>query len=93
MSTPTPSKLAELRARTDRQLVFVILRELDRALPMAKAAANKESPLYVRALKAYARVRPLVSRVEAVSDNEMAKLEAKLKEVEAALERAASKRI
>jgi len=93
LSTPSPSKLAELRARTDLQLLMVILRELDRALPMAKAAVNKESPLYIRAAKTYMKVRPLVSKVEAVSDNEMAKLEAKMKEVQVALERVVSKRI
>jgi hypothetical protein len=60
---------------------------------MAKAAVNKESPLYVRAEKAFARVRPLVSKVEAVSADKRAGLEAKLKEVEAALERAASGKI
>jgi multidrug resistance efflux pump len=86
-------KLAELRARTDQQLMLVIRQELDRALPMAKAAVSKASPLYVRAEKAYMKVRPLVSKVEAVSDDDIAKLQAKLKEVEAALERAASKGI
>jgi multidrug resistance efflux pump len=93
LSTPSPPKLAELRARTDQQLMLVILRELDRALPMAKAAVTKESPLYIRAQKAYMRVKPLVSKVEAVSDDEMAKLEAKMKEVQVALERVVSKRI
>lgn len=90
MSIPSPSKLAQLRARTDQQLLLVILQELDRALPMAKAAVNKESPLYVRAQKAYLKVRPLVSKVEAISDNQMAKLEAKLNEVRVALDKAAS---
>ena len=73
--------------------MLVIRQELDRALPMAKAAVSEASPLYVRAQKAYLKVRPLVSKVEAVSDDEMAKLEAKIKEVQVALERAASKRI
>jgi len=90
MGTPAPTKLAELRAKTDHQLLQVILRELDRALTMAKAAANKASPLYIRAERTYAKVRPLVSRVEAVSEDERAKLEAKLKEVQVALERAAA---
>jgi len=39
------------------------------------------------------KVRPLVSRVGTVSDDEMVKLLANLKEVEVALERAASKSI
>jgi hypothetical protein len=89
----TPSKLAELRARTDQQLLLVILRELDRALPMARAAASRESSLYVRAEKAYRRVRPLVSRIEVVSNDQKANLETKLKEVGMALERVASKGI
>lgn len=93
MGTPAPAKLAELRAKTDRQLLQVILRELDRALPMAKAAANKASPLYIRAEKTYIKVRPLVSRIEAVTEDERAKLEAKLKEVQVALDRAAAKGI
>jgi hypothetical protein len=87
MSTPSPSKLAELRRRTDQQLMLVILGELGRALPMAKAAASRESPLYIRAEKTYSRVRPLVSKVQAVSDEQKADLETKLKEVEVALER------
>jgi hypothetical protein len=91
VSTPTPSKLGELRARTDRQLLLVILRELDRALPMAKAAASKESPLYTRAEKAFAKVRPLVSKVEAVSDEQKADLDARLREVQDALIRVALK--
>ena len=91
MSTPKPSKLAELRAKTDQQLLLVIQRELDRALPMAKAAASKESPLYIRAEKAFARVKPLLSKVEAVSDQERSDLEAKVKEFDMALKRAASK--
>jgi hypothetical protein len=90
MSTPALSKLAELRAKTDQQLMRVILRELDRALPMARAATSRESPLYIRAEKAYARVKPLVSRVEGVSSKH---LETKLIEVETALERVASKGI
>jgi len=93
MSTPAPAKLAELRAKTDSQLMFVILRELDRALPMAKAATNRASPLYIRAEKAYARVKPLVSKVEAVSNDNRADLDAKLEEVRMALERAASKSV
>ena len=69
--------------------MLVIRQELDRALPMAKAAVSKESPLYIRAENAYLKVRPLMSKVEAVSDEERSGLEAKLKQVEAALERAA----
>jgi len=93
MSTPALSKLAELRAKTDQQLMRVILRELDRALPMARAATSRESPLYIRAEKAYARVKPLVSRVEGVSSEQRGNLETKLIEVETALERVASKGI
>ena len=90
VSAPTPAKLAELRARTDRQLSLVIRRELERALPMAKTAVNKGSPLYTRAEKAYTRVRPLVSRLEVVTNDERTDLEAKLREVQRELERAAS---
>lgn len=90
MSSPTPSKLGELRDKTDHQLYLVILRELDRALPMAKTAVSRESPLYVRAEKAYAKVKPLVPKV-VLDGDQKAHLDAKLKEVEAALTRAASK--
>jgi hypothetical protein len=60
---------------------------------MAKAAARKESPLYVRAEKACTRVKPLVSRVGAVGDDERADLDAKVEEFEAALKRVAAKGI
>jgi len=91
VSTPTPSKLGELRARTDRQLLLVIMRELERALPMATTAASKESPLYARAEKAYLKVKPLVSKVEAVTDEQKSALERKLTEIQAALAKAAAK--
>jgi hypothetical protein len=58
---------------------------------MAKTAESKESPLYLRAKKAYTRVKPLVSRIEVVSDDERADMVAKVKEFEVALKRVESK--
>ena len=70
-------KLAELRARTDRQLVVLIHRNLDRAL------AFYDGP---RAQRAEAEASALLARVERVTHEERARLEAKLARLRKILE-------
>jgi hypothetical protein len=75
------SKLAELRARTDRELLVLIERELDRALVLADLAANRESAFYGEAEKAYRSVITLLPKAPDMRRNERARIETAVKEL------------
>ena len=75
------SKLAELRAKTDRELLVLIQRELDRALVLADVAANRESAFYGEAEKAYRSVIALLTKATDVRRVERARIEAAVKEL------------
>jgi len=85
------SKLAELRAKTDRQLIHVINSELDRGLHLALQAEAKSAydcdgvaPPHVEAEKACAYALSLISRVDDTSERR--RLESKLTRLGAALD-------
>jgi hypothetical protein len=86
------SKLAELRARTDRQLIKIINSELERGLHLALLAAETKSaydvgatePSYVEAEKACAYAVSLVSKVD--DTDERRRLDSKLTRLRAALD-------
>jgi hypothetical protein len=86
------SKLAELRAKTDRQLIQIINTELERGLHLALLAAETKSGYdsdgaelpYVVAEKTCAYALGLVSRVD--DTNERRRLESKLTRLRAALD-------
>src|SRR5437868_8200631 len=84
------AKLAELRAKTDRELLEVIHRELDRGLTLTNVAAHKGSPLYVQADKVYAKVNTLLPTIDGVNPDELARLESQVKELRLALDRVPS---
>jgi hypothetical protein len=75
------AKLAELRARTDRELLTLIQRELDRALTLADVAANRESAFYGEAEKAYRKVITLLPKAPDMRRGERARIEATVKEL------------
>ena len=86
------SKLAELRARTDRQLIQIINSELERGLQLALQAAETKSAYQfgvtelhdAEAEKACAYALSLVSKVD--DTNERLRLETKLLRLRAALD-------
>jgi hypothetical protein len=86
------SKLAELRARTDRQLIQIINSELERGLQFALQAAETKSAYHfgvtklhdAEAEKACAYALNLVSKVDDI--NERLRLESKLHRLRAALD-------
>ena len=80
------AKLEELRARTDRELLILIRRELDRTLAVADVAATKGSPLHVQAEEAYETVMTLLPKVTGLSSDERRELN-RLKELRVALDR------
>jgi hypothetical protein len=92
MKNSNESKLAELRARTDRQLINIINSELERGLHLALLAAETESAYHfgvtqlhdAEAEKACAYARTLLTRVD--NTNERRRLESKVLRLRAALD-------
>ena len=92
-SVSTLFKLAELRAKTDRELVWVIDRELELGLRFALLAEQTETAnglgpargSHVRAEAAYAEAAKLLPRVD--DPGERRRLERKLKHLRDALGR------
>ena len=80
------AKLAELRARTDRDLVRILNADLERSLALANVAAGKHSVFRAQAEAVYNRARILVPKLSGISAAEQAQLERKLKEVGMALD-------
>jgi hypothetical protein len=73
------SKLTQLRAKTDRQLVTVIGRRLDAALELARRACA------IEAQKIHREITSLMPLVNTVSEIERRRLQGKLVKLETAL--------
>ena len=71
------SKLAELRAKTDRDLIQIVSAELDRAIVVAHLAGGTQSIFHVRAADVYTRVKALLEKMPSGSPQSPAGLEAK----------------
>ena len=92
MTNSKMTKLAELRARTDRQLIQIINNELERGLHLALLAAEAESAYHfgvtelhdAEAEKVCAYALSLLPRVD--DTNERRRLESKLLRLRAALD-------
>ena len=79
-------KLAELRARTDRDLLRILSADLERSLALANVAATNNSVFRRRAETTYRRTKTLLPRLSGLTPEEHARLEAKIKEVGMALD-------
>jgi hypothetical protein len=88
-STVDIGKLAELREKTDRDLVRIIGTELERGLILASVASEWQSPLYARAESVYRKATASLSKVYGMSPADRALLEGKLAELRQALDLAA----
>jgi hypothetical protein len=80
------SKLAELRARTDRDLVRILNADLERSLALASVAATRHSVFRSQAEAMYTRAKTLLPKLSGLTADELAQLEAKLKELGMALD-------
>jgi hypothetical protein len=80
------SKLVELRSKTDRDLLILVRRELDRGVALANVATAKDSPLYAKAESTYSSVKLLLPKIGAVSQDERRELEVELKDLRATLD-------
>ena len=81
------AKLLELRRKTDRELVFLLRKELARGLRSAEAAVTKESELYTQAERAYLMSEAWLQLVSDLGRDERRELEFRLKELKSVLER------
>jgi hypothetical protein len=81
------TKLVQLRSKTDRDLLILVRRELERALALADVATNKQSPLYAQAIGICETAKVLLPKISGLSRDERRKLELKLKDLQAMLDR------
>jgi hypothetical protein len=79
-------KLAELRARTDRDLLRILNADLERSLALASVAASRHSVFRSQAEAMYKRAKTLLPELSGLTADETAELEAKLKELGMALD-------
>jgi translation initiation factor 2 gamma subunit (eIF-2gamma) len=86
-ATAQLSKLAELRAKTDQELVSIINNALDAGLLLAanEAHVDPDGVLHRRAVDIYADTVMLVQKVEDVGERR--RLEERLKQFQESLER------
>ena len=61
------SKLAELRARTDRDLVRILNADLERGLALANVAATRHSVFRAQAEAVYNRSKTLLPKIPGLS--------------------------
>ena len=80
------AELVQLRSKTDRDLLILVQRELDRGLTLADVATTKASPLYAQAERVYRTVKALLPGIVHLSEDERRELEGKLRELYVELE-------
>ena len=80
-------KLFELRRKTDRGLVFLVRKEIDRGLRLAEAAVTPKSKLFEQAERAYVMSESWLLLISELDRDERRELELRLQELKSALER------
>src|SRR5437588_12867670 len=86
MSSNT-KKLAVLRSRTDHDLLILVQRELDRGFALVDVATSKGSPLFAQAERAFTRATQLLPKVSGLTQDDLGRLDAKVKELRSTLDR------
>lgn len=81
------TKLFELRRKTDRGLVFLVRKEIDRGLRLAEAAVTPKSKPYVQAERSYVMSELWLLLISDLNRDERCELELRLKELKSVLER------
>ena len=87
------SKLLELRRKTERDLLHLVRRELDRGLTLADLAATKESALYAQAERVYQTAKAWLPLVSVLNRHERLELEFRLKDLRSALDQVPHERV
>ncbi|HLK47246.1 MAG TPA: hypothetical protein VKT49_03875 [Bryobacteraceae bacterium] len=78
------SKLSELRAKTDQDLVILTGNALEVGIQCAEAAANKPGPLHEKAQNIYANSLMLLSKIENMKERR--RLESKARHLQELLD-------
>jgi hypothetical protein len=86
------AKLAMLRAKTDRELLILIRKDLDRGLALANVAAAKGSPVHAEAEEAIDRAKALLPTIPNLRQRAWSGLEVLLEELRATLDALPEKR-
>jgi hypothetical protein len=80
------TKLFELGHKTDRELVLLVRKEIDRGLTLAKTAVTSKSKQYVQAERAYLISEPWLLLISGLDRDERRELELRLQELKSALQ-------
>ena len=91
--TGAASKLVELRAKTDTQLLAVAEHELKRAQILASVAATTESPFYEQAMKIVEQMTKLQATIPGAYRSELESIRSAIAEVRLALARVPAHRV
>ena len=81
------TKLFELRRKTDRGLVFLVRKEIDRGLRLTETAVTPKSKLFEQAERAYLMSEPCFLLISELDRDERRELELRLLELKSVLER------
>jgi hypothetical protein len=81
------TKLFELRRKTDRGLVFLVRKEIERGLRSAETAVTPKSKLYEQAERAYLMSESWFLLISYFDRDDRGELELRLKELKSVLER------
>jgi hypothetical protein len=81
------TKLLELRRKTDRGLVFLVRKEIDRGVRLAERVVTPKSRLYMQAERAYVMSESWLLLISDLDRDERRELEFRLKELKSVLER------
>ena len=81
------TKLFELRRKTDRGLVFLVRKEIDRGVRLAETAVTPKSKLFEQAERAYVMSESWLLLISDLNREERCELELRLQELKSVLER------
>jgi hypothetical protein len=87
------SKLAELRRKTDLDLIFLVQAELQRGLTLADAGMIKGSSSYAKAQRAHEMVKRWLQLISVLDKKGGQKLESELRDLGLALDGRRSKEV
>jgi len=74
-------KLLTIRARTDRDLLVLVNRELARGFAFLDAATTRNSPLFAQSERALATATAMLPRIAVLSADDRQRIEAKVEQL------------
>jgi hypothetical protein len=80
-------KLVSIRRRTNRDLLVLVNRELERGFTLVDLTTARNSPFFAQAEKAHGTAAAWLSRISDLSEDDRLRMEAGLKELRSRLDR------